>query len=351
MSAIDKLQLNELINQAIKDNAVAIYFNIGNYPVMKINNNLKDLKDRPILTKEFLNTVSNTILPDEQKIILQEKKELTIAYDWSDNVRLSVNFFYQKNSLSVTIKLISILVKNFNELGLPKVINNVIDFNSGLVIICGPVSAGRTTTASAIIQSINEKYEKRIITIEEPIEHQFINKKSIIQQREIGRDVDSFIIGLGDVMDEDVNLVYLSRIVKTEEIKMALQVAASGKLVIAVIDSDSAIVVLNKMYSSFKSSEIEWGKSLISGTLKMIINQRLVKKSGGGLISVSEIFTMNSSAQSIIKSGKFDQLKSVIQTSRQDGMQDLDASLRDLLNKGIINHEEAKKNMMDSRNL
>ena len=92
MPAIDKLQLNELINQAIKDNAVAIYFNIGNYPVMKIQNTLKDLSDRPILTKEFLNIVSNTILPDEQKIVLQEKKELTIGYDWSDNVRLSVNF-------------------------------------------------------------------------------------------------------------------------------------------------------------------------------------------------------------------------------------------------------------------
>jgi twitching motility protein PilT len=351
MPAIDKLQLNELINQAIKDGAVAIYFNIGNYPVMKINNSLKDLKDRPILTKEFLNTVSNTILPDEQKIILQEKKELTIGYDWSDNVRLSVNFFYQKNSLSVTIKLIPALVKNLNELGLPKVISNIIDFNSGLVVICGPVSAGRTTTALAIIQNINEKYEKRIVTIEEPIEHQFINKKSIIQQREVGRDVDSFVAGLTDVMDEDVSLVYLSRIVKAEEIKMALQVAASGKLVIAVMDNDSAMVVLNKMYSSFKSTEIEWAKSLISGTLKIIVNQRLVKKSGGGLIPVSEIFTMNSSAQSIIKSGKFDQLKSVIQTSRQDGMQDLDISLRDLTNKGLIKPEEAKKNMMNSRNL
>jgi twitching motility protein PilT len=351
MPAIDKLQLNELINQAIKDNAVAIYFNIGNYPVMKINNSLKDLKDRPILTKEFLNTVSNTILPDEQKIVLQEKKELTIGYDWSDNVRLSVNFFYQKNSLSVTIKLIPTLVRGLEELGLPKVINNIIDLNSGLVVICGPVSSGRTSTATAIIQSINEKYEKRVVTIEEPIEHQFINKKSIIQQREIGRDVDSFVTGLADVMDEDVNLVYSSRVVKAEEIKMALQVAASGKLVIVVMDSDSAMVVLNKMYSSFKSTEVEWAKSLISGTLKIIVNQRLVKKSGGGLIPVSEIFTMNSSAQSIIKSGKFDQLKSVIQTSRQDGMQDLDVSLNDLVNKGLIKPEEANKNMMNLRNL
>ena len=350
MPAIDKLQLNELINQAIKDNAVAIYFNIGNYPVMKIHGTLKDLKNRPILTKEFLNTVSNTILPDEQKMALQEKKELTIGYDWSDNVRLSVNFFYQKNSLSVTIKLIPSVIKNLSELGLPNIVNNIVDLNSGLVIICGPVSAGRTTTAAAIIQGVNQKYEKRIITIEEPIEYQFINKKSIIQQREVGCDVDSFVNGLTDVIDEDVDLVYLSRITKAEEIKLALQVAVSGKLVVAVMDSDSALVVLNRIYSSFKSTEMEWAKSLISGALKIIVNQRLVKRSGGGLIPVSEIFTMNSSAKSIVKSGKFDQLKSVIQTSRQDGMQDLDASLGDLVSKGLIKPEEAKRVMMNPEN-
>lgn len=351
MPAIDKLQLNELINQAVKDGAIAIYFNIGNYPVMKINNTLKDLKDRPILTKEFLNTISNTILPDEQKIILQEKKELTIGYDWSDNIRLSVNFFYQQNSLSVAIKIIPLLFKALEELGHPRIVNEIINFNSGLVIICGPVSSGRTTTATTIIQTINQRYEKRIVTIEEPIEHQFINEKSIIQQREVGRDVNSFAAGLVDVMDEDVNLVYLSRIIKEEEIKLALQVASSGKLVIAVMDSDSVSVILNRIYSSFKSTEEEWAKSLISENLKIIINQRLVKKNGGGLIPVSEIFTMNSSAKSIVKSGKFDQLKSIIQTSRQDGMQDLDGSLEILVNKGLINPDEAKKYMTDSRNL
>ena len=182
MPAIDKLQLNELINQAIKDNAVAIYFNIGNYPVMRVQGVLKDLNDRPILTKEFLNTISNTILPDEQKIVLQEKKELTIGYDWSDDVRLSVNFFYQKNSLSVTMKLIPSAIKGLDELGLPKVIDNIPELESGLVVICGPVSAGRTTSARAIIQEINKKHDQRIVTIEEPIEYQFINEKSIIQK-------------------------------------------------------------------------------------------------------------------------------------------------------------------------
>ena len=345
MPAINKLQLNELINQAIKNNAVAIYFNIGGYPIMKINGILKDLTDQPILTKEFLNTVSNTLLPDEKKNLLQEKKELTIGYNWSDDVRLSVNFFYQKNSLSITIKLVSDQVRNLSDLNFPKVINDINNFNSGLIIICGPVSSGRTTSVVSLIQDINTKYQKRIVTIEEPIEYQFINEEAMIQQREIGQDVDSFVKGLRDVIDEDVDIVYLSKIGQPEEIRLALEVAAAGKLVLTVMDSDSVLIVLNRIYSSFKSTEEEWAKSLISGTLRAIINQRLLKKNGGGLILASEIFIMNSSAKSIIKSGKFDQLKSIIQTSRQEGMQSLDVSLNALLNKGLISPEEAQKFM------
>lgn len=351
MPAIDKLHLNELINQAIKDNAIAIYFNVGSYPVMKIQGNLKDLDDIPILTKEFLDTISNSLLSDEQRILLQEKKELTIGYDWSDNVRLAINFFYQKDSLSITIKLIPILIKSLKELYLPKAVDDIIQLNSGLVIICGPVSSGRTTTIVSMIQYINKNQEKRIITIEEPIEYQFINDKSIIQQREVGRDVDSFIQGLRDVIDEDVNIVYLSRIDKPEEIRLVLQVASSGKLVLVVMDCDSAIVVLERIYSSFDLSEKEWAKSLISGALKAIINQRLVNKTGGGQILASEVFIMNSSAQSIIKSGKFDQLKSIIQTSKQDNMQDLDSALRDLVNKGLVKPEEAKRASLNPESL
>jgi len=114
------------------------------------------------------------------------------------------------------------------------------------------------------------------------------------------------------------------------------------------MDSNSALIVLNRIYSSFKSTEEEWAKGLISGTLRAIINQRLLKKNGGGLILASEIFIMNSSTKSIIKSGKFDQLKSIIQTSRQEGMQSLDVSLNALLNKGLISPEEAQKFMSNT---
>lgn len=350
MPSIDKLHLNELINQAIKENALVIYFNIGSYPVIKINDNLKDLTEKPILTKEFLNTISESILSEEQRKRLALKKEITIAHSWSDDIRFLANFFYQKNSLSITIKLIPAQIKNINDLNLPRVINDIIKLEAGLVIICGPVSSGRTTTINSFIQYLNKNQEKRIISIEDPIEYEFIDDKSIIQQREVGQDVDSFSQGLRDVIDEDVDIVYLSKINDSKEIKLAIQVAVSGKLVLAVMDSNSVIVVLNKIYGSFKMSEKELAKSMISDSLKVIMNQRLVKKTGGGQILAAEVFTMNDSSKSIIKSERFEQLNSVIQTSRGDNMQDLNSSLKELISKGLINQEEAEKYISDSKN-
>ncbi len=350
MPAIDKLHLNELINQAIKEGALAIYFNIGSYPVIKINDNLKDLTAKPILTKEFLNTIADSILSEEQKERLTSKKEITIAHNWSDDIRFLANFFYQKNSLSITIKLISTQIKDINDLNLPRVINDIIKLEAGLVIVCGPVSSGRSTTINSFIQYLNKNQEKRIISIEDPIEYEFIDDKSIIQQREVGQDVDSFLQGLADVVDEDVDIVYLSKINNAQEIKLAIQAAASGKLVLAVMDSNSVIVVLNKIYSSFKISEKELAKSMITNSLKVIINQRLIKKNGGGQILATEVFTMNDSSKSIIKSERFEQLNSVIQTSRGDNMQDLNSSLKELVSKGLINQEEAEKYITNANN-
>ncbi|MCD4704697.1 Flp pilus assembly complex ATPase component TadA [bacterium] len=342
MPAIDQLQLKEIINYAVKEDASVVYFNISNYPVLEIYGHLKKLSDREILTKNFLDTIADFFLDPKKKSILTEKKELTIAYDWSDDLRLRVNFFYQKSSLSISIKLIPIKINDISELNLPKVINDIVKLNSGLVIVCGPVSSGRSITISAILDYINKNKDKRIITIENPIEHRFINDKSIIEQREIGHDVDSMENALNDLIDESFDIVYLSRVDNALEIRSMLQVADSGKLVFAIFDISSISTLLNKLYGSFETSEKDWARSLITENLKVVINQRLVPKSGGGQILIPEVFTTNSAGKSIVKSAKFDQLQSIIQTSRGDNMQSLNNTLEEFTRRGIIKAEDAE---------
>ncbi len=193
------------------------------------------------------------------------------------------------------------------------------------------------------MENINKNQEKRIVTIEEPIEFQFINNLSIINQREVGSDVESFEEGLKNVIDESVDVVYVSKIQSQEEINLLLQVASSGKMVLAIIDSESIIELMDKIFGSFDLSEKEWAKSLVTESLKVVINQRILQKIGGGQIVVAEILTMTPSSKPIIKSAKFDQLQSIMQTSRQDGMQDLESVIRNLLQRGAIRPEEAKK--------
>ncbi len=343
MPAIEQLQLNDLINQAIKERASAIYFNISNYPTVEIFGSLRSLKDKPILTKEFLETIASNFLSDSQRKILDEKKELKIGYDWSSKIRLILNFFYQKQSLSISIKMVPNEIMNINDFEIADIMKQVVAMNSGLVIICGPASSGRSMTALSILDNINKNQEKRIVTIEEPIEFQFINNLSIINQREVGSDVESFEEGLKNVIDESVDVVYVSKIQSQEEINLLLQVASSGKMVLAIIDSESIIELMDKIFGSFDLSEKEWAKSLVTESLKVVINQRILQKIGGGQIVVAEILTMTPSSKPIIKSAKFDQLQSIMQTSRQDGMQDLESVIRNLLQRGAIRPEEAKK--------
>ncbi|MDD4290067.1 MAG: ATPase, T2SS/T4P/T4SS family [Patescibacteria group bacterium] len=343
MPAVDELYLTELINDAIRNEASSIYFDISNYPVIKSSGKLNKISTRDVLTKDFLETMKGFFLSDEQTNELEIKKEITIGYDWSSDMRLTVNFFYQKESLSVVIDLIPLNTKELKDLNLPSIVSNILNLNSGLVLVCGPIGSGRTTTIISILQTINKTRDKRILTIEDPIEYEFINDKSIIQQREVKKDVSSIEDGISQSMDEAVDILFISKISTSRQIKLALESASSGKLVFAIMDFDSINTVIEKMFASFSSSQKDLGRTLVSESLKVVINQRLLQKVGGGRILAAEVFVMNSSGKTIVKAGRLEQLKSVMQTSRNDNMQDLNSVLKFFVQKGVIKPEEAEK--------
>ena len=343
MPAVDELYLTELVNQAIKEDASSIYFDISNYPVIKFSGKLKKISDKAVLTKDFLETMRDFFLSDEQKLELENKKEITIGYDWSADMRLSINMFYQKDSLSVVMNLMSLGLKDVKELNLPNIVNEIVNLNSGLVIVCGPIGSGRNTTIVSIIQSINKNQEKRILTIEDPIEYEFINDKSIIQQREVKKDIPSVSEGIIQSIDESIDVLFISKVSTNEEIKLALSAANSGKLVLTIMDCDSVEATIERMFASFNQSEKEYGETEVSGALKVVINQRLLQKIGSGRILAAEVFVMNSSGKTIVKSRRLEQLQSVMQTSRSENMQDLNTALKILVQKGIVKPEEAEK--------
>ena len=196
---------------------------------------------------------------------------------------------------------------------------------------------------SAMIDFINKNIGGRILSFEEPIEQIFINQKSMIEQREVGQDVDSFSQGLASIKDEDVDVVAVSKVDSIESLELILELAESGRLVMAMVDYDSAISRLEGLISDFPQSKKQWAQDVIADYLVSIIVQRLVPTVQGGMVLAVEILIGSSSVKSLIKEGRYGNVESIIQTSRAEGMISLDYSLAELVRTGKIAQAEAIK--------
>lgn len=348
MATSDSLLIRKIISNAAGRKATDIHLTVGNYPFLRVEGNLMMMAEAEILKPEILEKIVDFFLTSEQQAELVKNKEITIVYyDEETSLRFRINVFYQKGYPAVSLKLVPTTIPEFSSLGLPKVMADFSEQRRGLVIISGPFSSGRSTTLASLIQLINQKRAEHIITLEKPIEYLFVNEKSIIDQREVGRDVDSFANGLKTILDEDVNIVAVTDASSPEIFESSLELAESGRLVFLLMNSDSVISVLEKIVADFTSDKKIWALNILSEVLIGVVIQRLIPKINGGMALACEILTMTPAVKSILKEGKFYQLASVLLTSRGEGMVNLDKSLIELVKKGIITKEEALREAQD----
>lgn len=343
MSTIDTLLIKKIIASAAAKKATDIHLTVGNQPFFRVDGNLSVSVEAGVLKPEILEEMVDFFLTPEQKKIFLENKEITIDYFSEETaLRFRVNIFFQKSYPMISLRLIPPVIPEFSALGLPDIIADLCNNKRGLIIISGPFSSGRSTTMACLIQLINMQRSEHIITLEKPIEYLFVNEKSIIDQREIGKDVSSFEQGMKTILDEDVNIVAVAEAGSPKIFEYALELAESGRLVIVVMNSDSVISVLEKIIAGFSEEQKIWALNVLSDVLVGVLVQRLLPKAtGGGMVLAYEILTMTPAVKSLIIEGKFFQLTSVLQTSRNEGMINLDKSLIDLAKKGIISRSEA----------
>ncbi len=285
-------------------------------------------------------------LEKEEAEILEKEREITVVKNFAGDFRFRINIFYQKELPVLSFNYISSTIKRLEDLGLAKIFDKRISAHSGLIIIAGPNDSGKTTTAAAFIEDINNKEKKYIITLENQIEYLFVNKKSIIEQRQIGRDVDSLGKGLNYCLAEDVDLVHISEIKKDFDsvLPLVLELAAGNSVVLLEINAANSIRAIEKILNSLgQSISSEAARFSLADALLGIIAQRLIPSLGGGLALAKEILIVNSAVKSLIREGKIYQLESIIQTSREEGMISLERSVTELVEAGKINPEEAKK--------
>lgn len=344
------LVLNKLLAEAAKRRASHLHLAVGTYPVLRIDDALIELDKEKIITSSFMSQLADDWLSEENKKELVEKKEIIFIKEVDKNFRVRANFFFQKGFISASLHLIPSLVPSLFNLGLPKAVYGFSDRSSGLIIVAGPYGSGRTTTVVSMLEEINKTRKENIMTVEQPIEYLLINKESIVEQREIGRDVLSFTDALKYAKRTDVNVIMVDSGSAPELNPLLLEFAGSGRLVFSIMDTVSVTATLEEIIASFEVSERERAKNLLSDCLAGIICQQLVPRVGGGVVLASEILINNDAVKTIIRDGKIGQLFSVMQSSRSEGMSTMDQSLADLVKSGDILIDKAVEYADDGDN-
>lgn len=342
MSTLDKIQFEALLTKIVEQGGTDLYLSAGSLPMARVMADLRPMGEE-ILTSLKVEELILPLLTVEQKSFLEKTKALILGHTFENGLRFKINLFYQKDSLAADLHYVEANIKTFKQLGLPLVAEKLTQINKGLVAITGPFQAGKTTTAMALLEEINNNLEAKIVTLEEPIEYVLVSKKSIIQQREIGKDTPSFVAGLRDCLESDAEVVMLSQLENKEEMVLALELSEQGRLVIVVTSADSVVSTLMKCLSFFKEEEKEHYRDMLARTLTAVVCQRLIKDKNNNFVATAELLWQTETVKLCIAGNKINQINNILRTSADQGMISLEQSLINLVKNGQIALEEAVK--------
>ncbi|MFA7309256.1 MAG: PilT/PilU family type 4a pilus ATPase [Patescibacteria group bacterium] len=341
----DKSEVYSLIELAMSRGASDLHLSMGMYPFIRVEGKLFPLTERPRLTPGYIEKLIYFLITEEQQQILRDTKELDFSYIFKDQAFLRANAFYQKNSLSCVIRLIPAHVKPRESLHLPESINQFAKLHHGLVLVTGPSGSGKSTTLATMIEEINRTRVAHILTIEDPIEYVFSPRQSIINQREVRHDTLSFKNALRSSLREDFDVIMIGELRDLESIEAALTIAEAGHLVFATMHAGSAAQAPDRIVNIFPPYYQTQIRNQLSQVLAGVVAQRLLPSVAGGLIPVTEIVIANNAVRNLIREDKTNQIKTVMETSRSEGMITFEQTLTTMLEEGKIT-EQTVKTMM-----
>ncbi len=348
MDSIQTALLVRILTKAEKLQASDLHFTQGMQPMVRVDGLLLPLSDESMQTSVAIEEIVRGIFSSDQLALLESHKSLISVYEFEGKLRVKIHAYYQEGVLSLSLRFLDVHVKTLRDLHIPSGVSGFHNASRGLLLIAGNYGSGRTTLAAAILEEINRTRAVHIMTLEDPIEYNLVGNMSIIDQREVGRDTPSFFQGLEDAKKEDVDVVFLGEMRDASVVKSALELAAGGTLVVAIMDSTSIPHVLDKLLGVFSVEEQAGITALLTDALRGVVITNLLPKIGGGLIPVHELLLATSSIKSLISSRRFAQIPSIIQTSRDEGMMSMDFQLANLVRTHEVSIEHARNAAINS---
>uniref|UniRef100_A0A7C6EKI8 Type IV pilus twitching motility protein PilT n=1 Tax=candidate division WOR-3 bacterium TaxID=2052148 RepID=A0A7C6EKI8_UNCW3 len=335
------MEIDVLLEELVLREGSDLHLRVGEPPVYRVAGELQR-SDNPPVTKEDMENLIFGLMKPAQREMFEKNLEFDMAYEIPGVARFRVNCFKQMGNIGVVMRIIPLKIKTIDEWGFPSVLKRIAELPRGLVLVTGPTGSGKSTTLAAMIEHINQHLRKHIITIEDPIEFLHRDKLSIIEQREIGIDTKSYAEALRRAIRQNPDIILVGEMRDLETMAQTITAAETGHLVFSTLHTIDAVQTIDRIIDVFPPSQQQQIRLQLSTTLQAVITETLVRrKDGAGRVAAFEIMVCTPAIRSAIREAKTPQIYSAIQTGSRLGMIQMDQYLRNLLNQGIIEYEEA----------
>lgn len=336
------LQINKIIQLAINQNASDIHFQTAQKPVIRISGKLYQVDDAEIFYLAETSPEFQELLNKDQMEDFVKNGNVDFAFTYDIDYRLRGNLYRQESGLSLSLRIIRNHILTFEQLGLPGIFKNMAEnYKQGFFLIVGPTGQGKSTSLAAILNHINNHREEHIVTIEDPIEYIIRNKKSIIEQREIGTHTSSFQSALRACMRQDPNIIIIGEMRDYETMQAAITLAETGHLVFSTMHTNSAPQTIDRIIDAFPEHKQKQVRIQLASTLTGVISQRLVPGIKDGLVFAFEQMMVTDAIRNIIRTEKIEQIYNAMQTDEANSFVRLEQYLAELVKAKRISKESA----------
>ena len=335
------MQLQEILQTAARQDASDIHLISGHPPIIRVHTVMTPM-DLPMLAPKSVKEYLSQMVTEKQMSRFEVEKDLDFSYEVQGLSRYRVNAHYQRGTVGLAMRAIRTEVPPLDELNLPEIISRLTYLPRGLVLVTGDTGSGKSTTLAAMIQAMNDRYRKHIITLEDPIEYSFQSNKCLLEQRELGDDMPSFASGLKHALRQDPDIILVGEMRDLETTALAISAAETGHLVFSTLHTVNASQTVERIIDMYPAGQQNQIRSMLGNTLQAVVSQTLFSRMDQpGMVPAVEVMLCTPAIRNIIREARTFEIPNVIDTNRQLGMISLDNAIAQLYFNSMISREDA----------